>query len=455
MIYWKKATYPITNPTGVVEAMRKHIGLIVVLWLSTLACSLLSPSSPTPVGLVATNEVPTASPVDHRPTATLLAQSSTPHPSPSPTEFSPICVPQKVHQPIAPVDYDIISQAVLDFLNDGATADELNQALNELHIANQPISAISADMTGDKRIDVVVSVYNPNSQNVPSSGSLLIYVCQGGQYKLAFNLPNPGDAIGPIIWFLEDIDGDGRADLVDSLATCGAHTCYEEVRIISWENGSFVNRLEGNTSDLPYPLVEIRDSDGDGVYDLEVTGTGIASVGAGPQRSLTRVWKYDPILQRWQKSEEILGESDYRVHKVHDADIAASEGDFERALILYQRAISDPDLYDWVEPDTEKANLTAYSQFKMIVVYSILGQGDFAQIVYQELADSYSNGDPQYAFVEMANVFLQAFAQEGIDNGCTAVTDFAGAHANEILVPLTSFGYGNPGYIAEDICPFE
>lgn len=454
MIYGKKATCSNTKPIWVLETMHKRFGLLVILWLSMLACNFPFSTSPTPPGLVPTNEGATKTPVDLVPTMKVPAPTSTPRPSPSPTEFSPICVPQKIHQPMAPVDYGLISQAALDFLNNGATVDELSDALNDRHVANQPISAISADMTGDKKLDVVVSVYNPTSQT-PPEGSLIIFVCQGDQYSLALNQPTPEETIGPIIWYLEDINGDGRADLVDSLATCGANTCFEEVRIISWEGDSFVNRLEGSTSDLPYPLVEIRDPDGDGVYDLEVTGTGIASAEAGPQRSMKRVWKYDPIDQRWQKSDEIPGESDYRIHMVHDADDAAREGDFEQALVLYQRVISDPSLQDWVDPNIEKANLTAYSQFKMIVVYSILGQGDFAQIVYEELAASYSKNDPQYAFVEMSNVFQQAYTQDGVGIGCATVADYAGAHANEILIPLTSFGYGNPGYTAEDVCPFD
>ncbi len=62
---------------------------------------------------------------------------------------------------------------------------------------------------------------------------------------------------------------------------------------------TYVNKLEGSTLEFPYPDIKLTDFNHDGIYNLEVTGTVIASVGAGPQRNTVNIWKYDPASTTW------------------------------------------------------------------------------------------------------------------------------------------------------------
>jgi hypothetical protein len=370
----------------------KPIPLIVVLLFASaaLACSLLVPSTSVPPTPAVNPEPAAALPEPTAtPEASLTAMAPQPSPTVTSTPASPDCVSPQAQASLGDLTFGKAPEAILAYLNAGGSPDGLKQALNQAGIANQPVSVQMGDMTGNGKDDWVVSIFDPGSQLIPPGGTLLIYTCQGGGYELSLNQPTPQGQGGPHLWYLQDLDADGRADLVYSLATCGAHTCFEDLKILSWEDGSFKNRLEGSSADLPYPNIEVRDPDGDGIFQLEVTGTGIGSVGAGPQREITWVWSYAPGTGMWDKTSESLGTSNYRIHVLQDADTAARQGDYQKALVLYQRVVSDPTLQDWVDPEKEQAELGAYARFKIMVLYLILGQEDFASTAFQEMRNTY------------------------------------------------------------------
>ena len=439
------------------QTYKPALSIVILLFaFAALACSLLVPSTNVPPTPVVTTGPAAALP---EPSATLEASSTATVPQPSPTVTStpdsPDCVKPQAQASLGDLTFGKAPEAILAYLNAGGSPDGLKQALNQAGIANQPVSVQAADMTGNGKYDLVVSIFDPGSQLIPPGGTLLIYTCQEGIYGLSLNQPTPQMQGGPHLWYLQDLDADRRADLVYSLATCGAHTCFEDVKILSWEAGSFKERLEGSSADLPYPNIDVRDTDGDGIFQLEVTGTGIGSVGAGPQREITWVWTYDPGTGMWDKASESLGTSNYRIHILQDADTAARQGDYQNALVLYQRVVSDPTLQDWVDPEKEQAELGAYARFKMTVLYLILGQEDFASTTFQEMKNAYPSNSLGSAYVELADAFRQAYMQGGIAAGCEAAKGYAGSHTDQILLPLNSFGYGNPEYTPQDICPFQ
>jgi hypothetical protein len=251
---------------------------------------------------------------------------------------------------------------------------------------------------------------------------------------------------------LEDLDADGRADLVVGRGICGAHTCSETLNILSWDGTSIVNRFEGTSAELPSPIIEAKDLDGDGVYQLEITGTEYGSVGAGPTRARTWIWAYDPASWGWHKTEEVLGDPKYRIHMLLDAEDSAKNGGLDQALLLYERVIADSSLQDWNDPPMEDANLGAYARLKMFMIYLIQGQADLAQIVYTEMADHFPAGTAQHAFVEMADAFQQGFSSYDLVAACEQVEKYATEHPDAVLTPLNSFGYANPTFTAGDLC---
>ncbi|HLF88213.1 MAG TPA: hypothetical protein VI451_04655, partial [Anaerolineales bacterium] len=251
----------------------------------------------------------------------------------------PDCLPFQEGITFEAGSLDDYSQAILAYLNDGGIPDDLTAVLNETGGHNQSQVAV-ADFSGDGLNDLGVSYFDLTMETPESL--LNIFVCQDGHYALVYQ-DGPG-AEGFFwkkqLWVWQDLDANGTAELVASDTQCGAHTCFANVKILAWDGRGFVNKLTETTDDLPSPEVQVTDADGDGVFELEVAAGGIASVGARPQRSLTRVWIYDPVQGIWAPDRETLGLSNFRLHALHDADAAAKRGDYETALALYERVIN-------------------------------------------------------------------------------------------------------------------
>ena len=442
--------------------LRMRVFLSILFLISTAACSGLGP----PLAVQGQDQpepsVQPSEPASPTLPAGQAVPTDTPAPSPTPpipTETAappnPICVTPQPHPDFQRGDFGQYSQASLAFLNSGATVEELSQALYDAGVANQPRTAAANDMTGDGQQDVVVSIYNPNSRRTPPSGTLLIFVCGSGSYNLAFQLAAPEDQGVPGIRFLQDLNADGKADLVTSQGTCGASTCFETVKILTWTGAGFENALEGSGADLPDPDIQIQDPQVNGIYQLVITAGGAGSVGAGPQRIVTRTWTYDPASQHWKPGPDELASSTYRIHVLQDADTAFKKGDYALAEALYGQVRDDqPPLADWMDPATEKANLGAYAAYKILVIKTLQKKSSQAQKDLASMNAGLAAKSPEQAYAEMAREYITAYAVDP-STACAIVKRYAASHAGRVLDPLGSkiFGYSNRDFQPEDMCP--
>jgi tetratricopeptide (TPR) repeat protein len=309
------------------------------------------------------------------------------------------------------------------------------------------------DITGDGRPDVALSVVSPHSDAFPPSGRLYLFACQGDHYQLAFASPELPDYSAPVIHAAQDLTGDGQADLLISRTACGAHTCTAQIEVLLWRSGALENRLEGASDDLPSPVIEVRGPTPQGTFDIAVTGTGINSIGAGPYRQRTRTWSWDPASQTYVPGADVLLESNFRIHVLHDADQAAAMGDFAEALALYGQVIEDDALDDWISGNQGRANLSAFAMYRRVLTFLRWGKPVEAQAAYQALLAAHPAGSPGSAYAQMAEAFWSAYQSEAdLAKACTVAQGFAASNAEQVLDPLY-FGYANPAYTASDICP--
>jgi len=84
------------------------------------------------------------------------------------------------------------------------------------------------DLTGDGKQDVAVSNLRSGLRSGPTWGKLLLFVCQEGVYRLLHHQASGEGSGAPGIRYLQDLNGDGIAELVVGSPTCGASTCFEE-----------------------------------------------------------------------------------------------------------------------------------------------------------------------------------------------------------------------------------
>ncbi|MDX1601166.1 MAG: hypothetical protein R3191_06600 [Anaerolineales bacterium] len=365
--------------------------------------------------------------------------------TPSPPERRPCPIPTSSAPAPTPAEPGQAAGQFFQFLNQGGNPQELATSGPNIDVARP-------DVDGDGWVDLAFIVRGSQSNGIVTPGTLLVFHCSQNSYQLVYTAPDRPDLSAPAVHSSEDLNVDGRDEILISRRSCGAHTCTAQVELLQWRGGSLENRLQGPTDDLPSPAIEVRPGSEGEPNRIAVTATGINSVGAGPFRPVTRIWSWDPDAQRYQASDEQLQPPEYRVHALHDADRAARSGDLERAASGYRRVIQDDGLRGWVEPERERALLSAFARYRLVAVELRGGQLDTVQQWLDELRATTESGGPGAAYVSLAETLWNEYQRSGdFTTACRAAREYAAAQSAQILDPLY-FGYANPTYSAEDMC---
>ncbi|MEK6222632.1 MAG: hypothetical protein N2D54_10350 [Chloroflexota bacterium] len=367
----------------------------------------------------------------------------------------PVCVQATGFPPLEADSYEDYPAAIQAFLNEGGPVGALVVALELNGFSNVPNAATEVEITGDGKQDVIVTITRPDAIGDPKPGAILFYVCQGDHFELV-QVEQPAETHGaPVLLLVQDINNQSPNEIIYSSPFCEEHSCFEDAQIMSWDGAEFVSHLDEGTASMPFPNMQVVDYDEDGVYDFEAVSAGFASIEAGPQRDLSRVWSYDQQTELWQVTSQAIGVSNYRIHILHDADGALGRGEYEIAILFYNRVIHEATLSDWVDPANERLVLGAYARFKITAAHVLKGDLGAAQNFLGEMAELYEPFTTPYTFVDMAQLFIEGYKQGGEPAGCAAVVNYANERAETVLLPLgsTAFGYANPDYRAEDLCP--
>jgi hypothetical protein len=408
---------------------------------------------------------PTSAPLTEPPAQILLITVTAPVPTalppvipatntPASEAVDPVCVPVQAGLPfIKPAAFSDFPAAIGAFLNAGGSVDVLAPQLGSVDYA---IGARAADFNGDGKLDVIAAVrvdQQPTGmgpaktasilfQSGPAFTAFLIFQCNNGVYDLAQTIAPESNPYRDLrIYEAQDMNNDGKAEALISFQSCGASTCFENLQIIAWNGGAYVNALSGTTEDLPYPTFEWKFDNG--LMSLSETGGSYGSVGAGPTRAHVRNWQYDAASGFWQIVSEKTLPSNYRIHVLLDADAAFEQGNAAEAIPLYRRVIDDMTLSDWADPRSEQINLAAYARFRLIVAYTALDQPDQAAQVLSELQAGIAPDAPEHVFVDMALIYLE-------NKNCAPVQSYIDEHN---VISLLFFGYANPTYTAQELCP--
>ncbi len=423
--------------------MFTRISLILIFPLFLAGCGLIV-SSPEPALEPTRTQIP----------FTPQTEPPAPTPTETPRPISPACRPDIQTANLTAESYDAYPQAVLAYLNAGGSPVALSDLLNVRGAAAQPVSIVVDDLTGDGRDDVAVALAQPGSDD--ADGRLVVYACRLADYEIVLNRRAGVDFNnGFRLWLWRDLNGDEAVDLVLGRELCGAHTCFQDIEVLSFDGAGFADRLDGDTTEIPYPTVRASDPDGDGLFRLEISSAGFGSVGAGPQRPVTWIWGYDPGGGAWSFETTLPDPSPYRIHVLHDADDASARAEYDYAVTLYRRVIDEPGLDDWTAGPEGWASLAAYARFRIYAIAVALQDPGAAEAALAELELNYPDGDPRRDFVEMGILFRNALDSGGLGAACAAAAGFADSNAETILDPLGSGVYGNSNrdYTGESMCP--
>ncbi len=272
-------------------AKKFFLGMLLVAFLTLWGClapppvqpHLLPTPSPSPLHIAPLPQpTPLAFPTPTSTAPATAPPAATATPTRAAASGPTACVPANAQVALPqPLTFtEAMGGAVQQALNAGMPLQALNQALQRAQIGNYPYAAVEGDFDGDHLADAAVSLIDPYTKTKPPQGVLLVFLCRKGQFAapLVFQEPATDRAWGaPIIHFAQDLNADGRTELVVSSAHCGptGAMCEERYAILGWREGDLRDLLRDAGQPFSSPVASIADPDGDGIYDFIIeTGDG-------------------------------------------------------------------------------------------------------------------------------------------------------------------------------------
>ena len=306
---------------------------------------------------------------------------------------------------------------------------------------------VQAALQSPKSADLVVTIKDPSSQPPDLKGSLMVYHAGPKGYTLAHKVEGTG-----MVALLKagDINADGKADLVWTDTTCGAHTCFSALSVDSWDGKAYQDWMAGGPAMASAEYAFKDAAPGGAGQAIVVHGGIIGSVGAGPQRALTETY-VSVSGARYTLQDQVYDKSSCLYHAILDANVAFSKwtsDGFEPAVAAYQTAISDQTLTAcWPPVTDELAKLRDFARFRLVVADVASGQADRAATVATQIT--------QPALQGAAKAFLESYKASGsILQACRDTAAFATANPDSWKI-LADWGYANPSFTAEEMCPLK
>ena len=307
---------------------------------------------------------------------------------------------------------------------------------------------IVQDFNGDGADELMVLYADPNAPENASAGDMILFTF--GNNGFVESLRARADGKVTLI-DSGDINADGLADIVYADTTCGASTCFDTIHVRSWDGAEWVNWTEEviTMAYADYSLDDVSEA-GQG-EEIILEGGIYGSAGAGPQRARTETWG-SVAGAPYALLDRTFAQSDCIYFAVVDANAAflnLPTTDLTALEQLYTKAATDPTLETcWTRPD-EEAELRSFALFRLALVAAYQGVPEIAGDLIGSISAIYTTS----VFSEAGQVWLDAYAQSpSIPKACQAVNDFAAANTATYEF-LADYGYANPGFGPNDVCP--
>ena len=320
----------------------------------------------------------------------------------------------------------------------------------------------STDLNAD-RVDDAVLVYTPSgpdsqvarstaTRNRGSSPSRdgnqqeLVILSGGKAHSLSF----AATANGTIeLLATQDINGDNRTDVVWADTVCGANTCFLTVHVRSWDGVAWRDWTKGTITMASANVSLIDSSISEKIKELHLTGGEYTGADAGPQRKRTAVWTSTGGAA-YSLNDEIFASSDCLYHTLLDANRAFTDERYlEKAQWLYTDVAENESLKAcWNRPD-ELSELRSFALFRLAVIMGYQENPIEATFLVQRLEAEYA----EQVYAGVARRWLDNYLLTGDPRSACKVVGVYAEVVPEVVDILADYGYANPTFVPEDVCP--
>ena len=444
------------------------------------------------------------------PTVTVSPSTSTPISNQCPKqnedlvpEFGNLFNKETMYDPDVKRD---IEQPILGFLNKGGSPDKVIEAFTKGFEGNES-RFFQKDLTHDNVPELIIGDF-----------LLHIFGCQNGQYLTLLKV-DPGGAIAfSNIFLIQDMNLNGIPDLIISEWRGDINLYIPKIyRIMEWDGTCFKDLITQPDFESRYgggganeshvwidgvwsytetdkKQVEVFDIDNNGTLEFILRG----GLPTHPDTRAHGPWRAETDIYMWNGKGFVIYSVEpatptYRFQAVQDADYALFDGDYEKALSLYQDVISNETLEWWSNDrwlhesqvvqaeysglpsptplpsnNSEYQYLAAYSYYRMMTIYTKLGNPTEARRFYETLKEKYPHEKEGYVFFELATAFWDEYlSANNLAIACSKAVEFTNQHTFEIFNYVgyvktdETYDWINHGwqkeytYTINDICPFK
>ncbi len=363
----------------------------------------------------------------------------TPTVTPTPTRDSSLA---------CPTDFAGYPDAIAAYLNGpGATLSGLATWLKDCGVISDDLGGVYQHVIQGGTTPDAVVVIHWMAGAIGPEGMLLAYHASSNGYSLAYQ----ARAERIELLKVDDVNADGRQEIVWTSTSCGAHTCTSQLFVERWGGASYQDWIR-DAPEMASADYTLADTVPDGSGQEILAHGGISgSVGAGPQRAWTETY-ISPGGAPYELFSKGYDPSNCLYHHILDANERFSQGavnGYGPAISAYQAAISDPNLeachYGGL-PD-ELAALRDFGRFRLVVAYAAEGQLPQAEPIRAQISSP--------SLLGAADAFLSSYNTSGsLAQACADTTAYAVANPDSWQY-LADWGYANPSFAAEDLCPIR
>lgn len=341
-------------------------------------------------------------------------------------------------KPVPAFKYDS-SSSFRDFLNSGGSFNALKEGVNTLIEKKSDLvdgQIASPDLNKDGVPEVIVSV------NLENGSIWQILGCDGGQYQAIVALQQPERRY---LRFAVDLNGNQFPEIISYRQTQMDSVPMIEFLVQEWGNGQVLDLMDFTRFDevgrrlpsdianwqltLPNATGTTTDTNGDGLYELVITGGLTASAPNCEtrfERKFTETWAWNG--KSLQLADRVYNPAVYRFQRAADGDLAFALNQMDRALDAYQDVLFEANLFErdqyipqlaycselgsLVDPaltENEWDQLAAYARWRILLINALKGAPDAMQVVYQTLQEKFPEGKPGHAYAVIASAFWENY----------------------------------------------